>query len=113
LTVIAGQANIGKSIALGNLAMNAVQAGKKVVLISFDMDQDIYAARLDAAVANVNHNDLLHHRERIYDAVDDYRKKYNQVGKGNLVIKQFPTSTMTPAQLRSYLIRLRWLWWTI
>ena len=47
LTVINGQSNIGKSIILGNMAINAWKSGKNVAIVTCEMSENAYATRID------------------------------------------------------------------
>jgi len=79
---------------------------KRVVLISFEMDQDTYASRIDANLANINVNELMHHQQSVKQKLDEWRQQ-NIGNDMDLVIKQFATSSMSVSQLKGFLIRVR------
>lgn len=58
ITVI-GEPKAGKSTLLLRLAMNANDAGYKVLFLSFEMSAEEQSARHDAMLAGINHRDLL------------------------------------------------------
>ena len=50
LYVFAGQTNVGKSIFLGNVAVNAAAQGRNVLLITLEMPELIYAKRISTQI---------------------------------------------------------------
>ena len=44
--IFAGPTNVGKSIFLSNVATNAAEAGKKVLVVSLEMSEMIYSKRI-------------------------------------------------------------------
>ena len=46
LYVFAGETNVGKSIVLGNVALNIAATGKKVLIVSLEMSEKMYSKRL-------------------------------------------------------------------
>ena len=53
LYVLAGETNVGKSIFLGNIATNLCKQNKKVLLVSLEMSEMLYAKRLSSTIAQV------------------------------------------------------------
>lgn len=54
LGVVAAPTNMGKSIFLGNIATNAVKQGKRVLIISLEMSEMVYASRIYADLYNMD-----------------------------------------------------------
>jgi len=102
LYVFAGESNIGKSIFLGNIATNIVNQGKNVLLVTLEMSELLYARRLCSTISKVPLKDLANNTHSIKQAVLEYK----ETGKGQLFIKEFPPSTVTPNQLKSFIKKI-------
>lgn len=101
LYVFAGQANIGKSIFLGNVAANIAEQGKNVLVVSLEMSEMLYAKRI---ASNVTKIPLKNFKEDAHTL----RYALTEEGKtsGKLFIKEFPPSTITPKQLSAFIKKL-------
>lgn len=96
LGVISAPTNMGKSIMLGNLAVNAVRQNKKVLIISLEMSEMVYATRIYAALYNYNINELGLRGDQLRESV-------NADQPGNMYIKEFPPASMTVEQIDGYI----------
>ncbi|MEN6291810.1 MAG: DnaB-like helicase C-terminal domain-containing protein [Methanobacterium sp.] len=101
LYVFAGQANIGKSIFLGNVAANIAEQGKNVLVISLEMSEMLYAKRIASNVTKIP-------LKNFKDDAHTLRYALKEEGKtsGKLFIKEFPPSTITPKQLSAFIKKL-------
>lgn len=99
LIVFAGQPNIGKSIFLGNVAANIAEQGKKVLLITLEMSELLYAKRIYSKVTKVPINDFKYHTDVVEKRVGEEAAKNPE---GEIYIKEFPPSTITPKQLMAF-----------
>lgn len=101
LYMFAGQANIGKSIFLGNVAANIAEQGKNVLVVSLEMSEMLYAKRIASNVTKIPLKNF---------KADAHTLKYalSEEGKtnGKLFIKEFPPSTITPQQLSAFIKKL-------
>jgi|TARA_R100000995_G_scaffold81634_1_gene54614 replicative DNA helicase len=95
LYVFAGETNIGKSIFLGNVAHNIAKEGKNVLLVTLEMSELLYARRICTNVTKIPMKELVGNTPAIKEAVKDE--------KGQIFIKEFPPSTITPAQLKGFI----------
>jgi len=102
LYVFAGETNIGKSIFLGNIAANIADQGKNVLLITLEMSELLYAKRICSNVSKIPLKDLNFNTHALRQAV---RERESQ-GKGQLFIKEFPPSTITPNQLKAFIKKI-------
>lgn len=102
LYVFAGETNIGKSIFLGNIAANIANQGKNVLLITLEMSELLYAKRICSNVSKIPLKDLSFNTHALRQAV---RERESQ-GKGQLFIKEFPPSTITPNQLKAFIKKI-------
>src|SRR6478735_562428 len=103
LYIFAGQANIGKSIFLGNVAANIAEQGKSVLVISLEMSEILYAKRIASNITKIPMNDFKTDPHTLRYALDEEQKK-NPDGK--LYIKEFPPSTMTPKQISAFIKKM-------
>ena len=99
LIVFAGQPNIGKSIFLGNIAANIAEQGKKVLLITLEMSELLYAKRIYSKVTKVPINEFKYHTDTVEERVAAAKTKNPE---GKIYIKEFPPSTITPKQLTAF-----------
>ena len=100
--VFAGETNIGKSIVLGNLAANFVDRGKNVLLVSLEMPELLYAKRICSNVTKIPQKELGQNCQTLRQLI----KEQGQAGKGRLLIKEFPPSTITCNQLKVFIKRI-------
>lgn len=102
LYVFAGETNIGKSIFLGNIATNIASQGKNVLLISLEMSELLYARRLCSNVSKIPLSELSQNAYMLRDVV----KELKEANHGNIFIKEFPPSTVTPNQLKAFIKKI-------
>ena len=104
LFLVMAQPGQGKSQFMMNVAANWVLRNKKVLVISLEMSEEMYARRFDALFANLDPNKLKNnipeHKSRIKGV------KLN-IPKSQLRIKEFPTGTLNTAMLRQFLKKLK------
>jgi len=102
LYVFAGETNVGKSIFLGNIASNIALNGKTVLLISLEMSEMMYARRLSSAITSIP----LSHLKTESNTLKQLISQIGTDKKARIIIKEFPPSTLTPHQLKSYVKKL-------
>lgn len=102
LYVFAGQANIGKSIFLGNVAANIAEQGKNVLVVSLEMSEMLYAKRIASNVTKIPLRDFKLEAHTLRQALKEEGKT-----SGKIFIKEFPPSTITPKQLSSFIKKLK------
>jgi replicative DNA helicase len=102
LYVFAGQANIGKSIFLGNVAANIALQGKNVLVVTLEMSETLYAQRIASNVTKIPMKDFKDQVHTLRYALDEEQKK-----GGKIFIKEFPPSTITPKQLSAFVKRFQ------
>lgn len=100
---IMGQAGLGKSLFLSNIAVNCLKENLSVVVISLEMSENVYATRFDAHISNSNINAL---KENSVTAVERIRKFYDEHPNANLFIKEFPPRSVKVSDIRIYLDNL-------
>lgn len=96
LAIVTAPTNMGKSIMLGNIAVNAAKQGKNVLIISLEMSEEVYASRVYSNLYDLPINSLPLMGEELRNKI-----KENQYGK--IIIKEFPPTTMTVDQIDSYI----------
>lgn len=100
LGVVAAPSNMGKSIFLGNLAVNAVKQGKRVLLISLEMSEMVYAARVYASLYGLD-------IDTVQVATAAVKKCVELQHTGKMIIKEFPPATMTVEEIDGYIDTLK------
>ena len=104
LYLIMAQAGLGKSVFLSNMAVNFLKQNLKVVVISLEMSEDVYACRFDAHISKKNINKL---KENEHDAVEAIKRFYAKYPQSNLIIKEYPPKSITCNDIQTYLENLR------
>lgn len=100
LGVVAAPTNTGKSIFLGNIATNAVRQGKRVLLISLEMSEMVYASRIYADLFNMD-------IDTVNVQTDIVKQRAESSKVGEMIIKEFPPATLTVEELDGYIDSLK------
>lgn len=103
LYMFCGITNVGKSIFLGNIAVNALKQGKKVVLITLEMSEDIYGKRIDSQITQIPLSALGENTSQIAAGVKEFAAANPEA---KLMVKEFPPSSITVRQIDAYLQKL-------
>ena len=104
LYLIMAQAGLGKSVFLSNMAVNFLKQNLKVVVISLEMSEDVYACRFDAHISKKNINRLKENESEAVERIKEFYKKYPGA---NLIIKEYPPKSVTCNDIQAYLENLR------
>ena len=104
LAIFMGQAGLGKSVFLSNIAVNFLKQNLSVVVISLEMSQDVYATRFDAHIST---NDINHLNECSQTALERINKFYNEHPSANLYIKEYPPRSIKTSDIEIYLENLK------
>jgi replicative DNA helicase len=104
LYMFAGQANIGKSIFLGNVAANIAEQNKTVLVISLEMSEMLYAQRISSNITKIPMSSFKHEVPTLRQALKENKQK---LPKSKIFIKEFPPSTITPKQLAAFIKKLK------
>ena len=104
LYVFAGETNVGKSIFLGNLACNIANQGKTVLIISLEMPELMYAKRLSSNISKIPMRELRSSSLSLKEQILNHSKKNPGC---NILIKEFPPSTVTTKNIQSYITELK------
>jgi archaellum biogenesis ATPase FlaH len=103
LYMFAGQANIGKSIFLGNVAASIAKQDKTVLVISLEMSEMLYAKRIASNVTKIPMRDFKDNTHSLRSSLMDEKKA---LPKSKIFIKEFPPSTVTSNQLSAFIKKL-------
>lgn len=104
LALLLAASHVGKSLVLGNLAINSLKQGKFAVIISLEMSEHVYSTRIDAAIANSDINTLHLETDKLSNKVNKFKTLHPDA---ELVIKEFAAKTVNCRQLVNYLKRLQ------
>jgi len=103
LYLFGGPANIGKSIFLGNIAVNIAKQGKSVLVISLEMSEMVYAKRMSSNITKIPMKDFKFNTHSLRNLLVE-EEKSNPEGK--IYIKEFPPSTMSPKQIEAFIKKM-------
>jgi replicative DNA helicase len=99
LYVFCGITNIGKSIFLGSVAQAIAKQNKNVLLISLEMPEHMYVKRLCSQITKIPLNEM----QKYADVVPERLMDSLRHTEGNILVKEFPPSTITVGQLEAYI----------
>ena len=99
LAVVVAPTGAGKSHMLVHLGAEALKQGKNVVHFTLELSDTRVAQRYDACLTGYNLDDLTHKKEIIYEKIKDI--------DGQLIIKEYPTKSVTTVSLKNHLERIR------
>lgn len=103
LYMFAGQANIGKSIFLGNVAANIAEQNKTVLVVTLEMSELMYAQRISSKITKIPMKNFKSEAPTLGHALD---AKKRELPRAKIFIKEFPPSTITPQQLKAFIKKL-------
>jgi KaiC/GvpD/RAD55 family RecA-like ATPase len=103
LGCIMGQAGLGKSLFLSNIAVNCLKQDMNVVVISLEMSEDVYATRFDAHISDSNINRLKENGSTVIERINNF---YKQHPNANLFIKEYPPRSVKVSDIVIYLDNL-------
>ena len=95
---------VGKSLVMCHQAASSLTFGKNVLYITLEMSEERIAERIDANLLDVNISDIVHLAKTEFGSkIDKIRKKF----QGQLIIKEYPTSTVHAGHFEILLDELR------
>lgn len=100
LTVFCGTPGVGKTIWLGNVAVENMKLGKKGVFFSLEVDKKRLAKRLYSALLLTKGVDLLNTTKEEVEAV------FSSYGDGDIRIKNYPANSASCNDFANYLMDL-------
>jgi hypothetical protein len=93
--VFVAPAGIGKSMALVNIAANAVKRGLNVIYYTLELSETYVGARFDSHYTGIPSQDLKFHQEEVMEKI--------QKLPGKLIIKYYPTKTATVTMISAHI----------
>jgi len=103
LYALAGGTNSGKSIFLGNIAINILKQSKTVLIISLEMSEDMYARRISANLSDIPFRILGVRSAELKSSLYNFKSTCG----GKLIIKEFPTKSITVNHINGYITKLK------
>jgi replicative DNA helicase len=98
-----GMPGIGKTMLLTNIAHRQLKLNKKVLVITCELERDLYAQRIDALNLDVEINAIPTKAQQLIKHVDELQIKNPQAG---LVIKELPPRTVNCLFIENYINKL-------
>ena len=95
LGVMVAPAGIGKSWALMNIGAHAVKIGKTVLHYTLELNQAYVGLRYDSVITGIANQNLKHYQEEVKEQLSKI--------EGDLIIKYFPTKTVSVMGLRAHI----------
>lgn len=103
LYAFAGGTNSGKSIFLGNLAVNVLKQNKTVLIISLEMSEDMYARRISSNLSDIPFRILGVRSTELKSTLYNFKN----ICGGKLIIKEFPTKSITVNHINGFIKKLK------
>ena len=94
LGVMVAPAGIGKSWALLNVGADALKKGKTVLHYTLELNQAYVGLRYDSVITGIANQNLKHYKE-------DIKEQLSKL-KGELIIKHYPTKSVSVMGLRAH-----------
>jgi replicative DNA helicase len=104
LVVFLAQAGLGKSLTLSNIARYNAMNDKKVVIITLELSQDVYAKRIDAHISGCNIDELIGQQKRARSEIDKFNDDHPD---HEIIIKEYPPNSVSCSAIDVYLERLK------
>jgi len=98
LYIFAGETNVGKSVLLMQFLIAAYKAGKNALMVSLEMSQFMYSKRIYANLCQIGMKDLKYQADNIRQMISSPDPAF-----GKIIVKEFPTGTLSVPQLENYL----------
>ena len=94
LGVMVAPAGIGKSWALMNIGAHAVKVGKTVLHYTLELNQAYVGLRYDSVITGIANQNLKHYQDEVKEQLSKL--------EGDLIIKHYPTKTVSVMGLRAH-----------
>ncbi len=104
--VFAGAPKVGKSQFLCNLCAESVKKGYNTMYITLELPEAMVIGRIGSNIFNIPHADYetVSKSSQMRDIIANYRNSCT-TPLGELIVKSYPTSTMTAEDLESFVLR--------
>ncbi len=110
LNVLIGETNVGKSVWMHNIAVNAANQGYNVLIVTLEMSEKKVMKRVGSMRLNIpinQYDDLSKDKEYIKDKIQTAKNLYsNEMFDkpfGKIYIKEFPVNTVTTDDLDAFI----------
>lgn len=104
---VAAIPGLGKTLFLGNLAINAFLNGKKVLVVSFETSDSRLTSRFLSNLLNMDVKDVSRGFVSDDDTVEDIHKRDVASQSGDLRIKEFPAKVVSTNDIMAFLLDLK------
>ena len=106
LIIFAAPPKTGKSLFLQNLAVKQVELGKNVCYISLELSEELVLSRIGSnmfSIDSANYEKVADDTMLMKEKIDQYRRS-RLIKPGTLIVKNFPTSTLSVLELETWLL---------
>lgn len=103
LMIFMAPTGVGKSLFMGNLAVNIVKQNRFPLIITLEMPEHVYGTRISSNIAKLDINELQFNVDTIRTRVQNFKGMYNDA---NLVIKEFPPRSINCNHIIAYIEKL-------
>lgn len=105
LNIFLGGVNVGKTLTLCHLASSYLRSLYNVLYITMEMSEEEISKRIDANLLDISLDMLKSYNKQAYVQLFENFKK--NIIRGNLIVKEFPTSVPTVNHFRKLLLELK------
>jgi len=103
LVIFMGQPGIGKSLILGNLAINYIYQDLFPLIISLEMSEDMYCTRIDAGLSNLDIGTINYNIPKLKEKIDSFKLLHSE---SKLIVKEFPPNSTNCHNIVTYIDKL-------
>lgn len=100
LAVFMAQAGLGKSMFASNLTFNFMKQNLFPMIFSMEMSEKIYGQRIDALITGLEINSIGYNKDKARQKIMEF---YEAHPKSQLLIKEFPPSTISCAHIQHFI----------
>lgn len=105
LNILIGGTNVGKTLGLIDFTGQFLRQGEDVLYVTAEMSEEDIAARLEANVLEVPTYEIEKMDKMPYLSLVE--RAQNKIGKGRLIIKEFPTGQCTVEDIDRLIVQLK------
>jgi len=98
-----GMPGIGKTALITNLVVNFLRNNLKIIVITMEINEQLYLQRIDAIISNTEVNSVPRMGEKIMPQILEIKDKCPDCG---LIVKEFPPKTITSLTIENYINRV-------
>lgn len=99
LSVVIAPSGVGKSMVLTHLGAQALKQGKNVIHYTLELADTYVSTRYDSCLTGISLDRVFFKKNQVYESIKELQ--------GRLIVKEYPTKSISPRSLRTHLDRVK------